>query len=158
MGYLANLSFEDWLKVTTTIFTIVIGFAASAIAYQQYTISKSKLRFDLYEKRLRIFATVREFASTVALRQEFDVGQFYRDTLERYFIFDKDVCDYIDEMFEKAKLIERTMTERAALNMNNDERRLTLNQTLTQTKTWFFDQADTMVALFSKYLSIKALE
>jgi hypothetical protein len=153
-----NLSFEDWLKVITTIFTIVIGFAASAIAYQQYRISKSKLRFDLYEKRLRIFTTVREFASTVAMRREFDVGQFYRDTLERYFFFDEDVCDYIEEMFEKAKLIERTTIEFAALNINNDERRQTLNQTLTQTKTWFFNQADIMVEIFSKYLSIKTLQ
>ena len=70
---------------------------ASFLAYQQFHLSKSKLKFDLYEKRLRLFNVVRDFASTVALRGELDSGQLYRDTIERYFLFDKDVCDYIDQ-------------------------------------------------------------
>jgi hypothetical protein len=130
--------------------------AAFFLACQQFRISRSKLKFDLYEKRLRLFNVVRDFASTVALRGELDSDQLYRDTIERYFLFDKDVCDYIDQMHERAKELERTDLDLERPNLN-EEARQALKAKKVKTKTWFFDQSDNMLKVLSKDLSIKTL-
>lgn len=91
------------LKIVSTISALTIGIAASALAYQQFRLSRSKLRFDLYEKRLAVFKTVRDFASTLAIKGEADAGAFYRDTIERRFLFEEDIYSYIEGMYERAK-------------------------------------------------------
>lgn len=54
------------LKSLTAVATLGIGKAASILAYQQFKISKAKLKFDLYEKRLALLKTASNFAATVA--------------------------------------------------------------------------------------------
>ena len=156
MDVLSRLTLGDWLRVISTLSTFAVGVAVSFLAYQQFRLSRSKLKFDLYEKRLRLFNAVRDFASTVALRGQVDSGQFYRETIERHFLFEKDVCDYVHQMYEKAKQVERTKAELQRPNLDEDEREA-LNATLVETKTWFFNQSDTMLRVFSKDLSIKTL-
>src|SRR5262249_54063487 len=91
------------LKIIQAASTLAIGIAASFLAYKQFSLSRSKLRFDLYEKRLAVFKTVRDFASAIALKGEADPGAFYRDTIERRFLFEEDVYLYIEEMFKRAQ-------------------------------------------------------
>ncbi|HYR76309.1 MAG TPA: hypothetical protein VEM96_10750 [Pyrinomonadaceae bacterium] len=82
------------LKIITALATVTIGIAASILAYQQYKISKAKLRFDLYDKRLTLFNRLRDYASEVAMTSKDgleildDAGKFYRDTIECQFLFD----------------------------------------------------------------------
>src|SRR5215475_8561389 len=89
------------LRIIATLSTLAIGIAASFLAYQQFKLSRSKLRFDLFERRLAVFMTVRVFASTMVIEGEADPGVLYRDTIERYFLFEKDVCSYIEGMYER---------------------------------------------------------
>jgi hypothetical protein len=108
------MTLDLWLKLISTFFTAVLGVAASILAYQQFKfnrtlaseqlrLSDSKLKFDLYEKRLALFMIVRDFASQIAITsEEIDAGKFYRDTIERYFLFDAGEYAYFDEVYEKA--------------------------------------------------------
>lgn len=150
------ITLELLLKVISTLSTLAIGLAAWLLAYQQLKLSKSKLKFDLYEKRLALFKIVRDFASTLVLRGDADSGQLYRETIERYFLFDEDVCTYIGEMYERAKQVEQTKQELSRPSLTPEERQ-SLNKKLVGDKTWFFDQSDKMIEVFSKDLSIKTL-
>lgn len=144
------------LKIVSTLSTLAIGIAASFLAYQQFRLSRSKLKFDLYEKRLKLFQTVRDFASTLAIKGEADKGKFYHDTIERYFLFEADVCAYIEEMYEKAKLIEHIKLELTRPNLTEEEAQQ-LKDRLVKDQTWFFDQPEHAIKVFGKDLSIKTL-
>ncbi|MHB8735135.1 MAG: hypothetical protein ACYC6M_07525 [Terriglobales bacterium] len=87
-----GLTLDQWLRIVSAISTLAIGVAASFLAYQQFRISRSKLKFDLYDRRLRLLRSVRDFASVVALGGEADSGALYRSTIERHFLFEEDVC------------------------------------------------------------------
>ena len=156
MTFPSSLTLDEWTKIVSTISTFAIGVAASVLAYQQFRLSRSKLRFDLYGKRLGIFKIVRDFASILVLRGEVDSGQLYRDSVERYFLFEKDVCSYIDQMYERAQEVEHTKRELLRPNLTDGERQA-LNAQLVERKSWFFDQSDNMIKIFSKDLSIKTL-
>lgn len=147
---------EISLKLISTASTLGIGVAAWFLAYQQLKLSKSKLKFDLYAKRLDLFNVVRDFASTLALQGEADTGKFYRETIERYFLFEANVCSYIDEMYEKAKQVQNTKQELLRPNLTEEEKQK-LDKQLVKDKTCFFNQSDIMIKVFSEDLSIKTL-
>ena len=92
----------------------------------------------------------------LALQGKADSGQLYRETIERYFLFDEDVCAYIDEMYEKAKQVAQTKEELTRPDLTPEEKQL-LDKKLVGDLVWFFDQSDKMIQVFSKDLSIKTL-
>ena len=144
------------LKIISTVSTLTIGVAASILAYQQFRLSRAKLRFDLFEKRYAIFMIVRVFASTMAMKGEADAGELMRSTTERFFLFEKDVCDYIETMYKKAWNIRKKKDELTRPNITPEQTEECQNQ-LYEDTTWFYNQSDEMIPIFSKYLSIKTL-
>ena len=150
------MTFDLLLKIISTVSTFAIGVAAFVLAYQQFRISRSKLKFDLYERRLALFNVVREFCGRVAMSKEVDSGTFYHESIERYFLFDEDVCAYIGEVYQRALQLEHTNLEFGRPNLPEDERQ-TLIKRLVGEKQWFYDQAENVIKVFSKDLSIKTL-
>ena len=59
-------------------------------------------------------------------------------------------------MYENAKRLERIRLDLTQPNLN-DEARKELTGQLVETKTWFFNQSDNMLKIFSRDLSIKTL-
>ena len=103
------MDFHFWIS---TAITASIGVAAGVLAFQQLRLNKTlsseqlrlsqaKLQFDLYERRLVLFQTVKDFAGRLTMTGEAEhvvTSKFYHDTIERHFLFEKDVADYIGEM------------------------------------------------------------
>jgi len=48
MNPLHYVNLDLWLRVISTLSTFAIGVAAVFLAYQQFRLSRSKLKFDLY--------------------------------------------------------------------------------------------------------------
>lgn len=156
--------------IISTLITAAIGVAAWIIAFQQLRLNRTlsaeqlrlteaKLKFDLYERRLVLFRTVKEFAGKLTMTGNagHDVtGPFYHDTIERHFLFDKDVADYIGEMYEKAKQVNGTKLELERPRLEENERQ-TLNRQLVDQMKWFYEQEQNVIRVFSKDLSIKTL-
>jgi len=101
---------------------------------------------------------VREFVSAVALGQQFDAGEFYRNTIERRFLFtDTAIANYFDEVYERANKVVAFKNELERPNLPADEIRA-LKAHLSAQKTWFYNQSDEMFRLFKNDLSTKTLE
>jgi hypothetical protein len=60
--------------IVSTASTSLIGVAASILAYQQFKISKAKLKFELCEKRYALFIKLREFASDLEIGDNKDLS------------------------------------------------------------------------------------
>lgn len=154
----------------STFITAAIGVAAWIIAFQQLKLNKTlsadqlrlseaKLRFDLYERRLALFRTVKEFAGNLIMSGNAGhevTGPFYHDTIERHFLFDKDVSDYIGEMYEKAKQVNKTNMALERDNLGEDERQRLIEQSVNE-MNWFFEQEQNVIKMFSRDLSIRTL-
>jgi hypothetical protein len=156
-------SFDLMLRIVSTLSTLAIGIAASVLAYQQFQISKAKLRFELYQKRYDLFLRLRMFVSDLAigdnsepLELQSKAGAFKRDTIECRFLFDADVAAYFDEVYEKATDLANAYLGFQRPNVPPEEEE-TLRARLTTLGVWFFDQSNEMFKLFQKDLSIKSL-
>jgi len=153
--------------VISTLITVAIGIAAWIIAFQQLRLnrtlsseqlrlSEAKLKFDLYERRLTLFRTVKEFAGKFAITGEADTGAFYHDTIERHFLFEKDVSDYIGEMYDRALQAKRTKANLQRENLDEGERERLIHQHGDE-MNWFYEQEQNVIRVFSRDLSIRTL-
>lgn len=156
----------DWHFWISTLITASIGAAAWVIAWQQFRLNKAlaseqlrlnraKLQFDLYERRLALFRTVKEFAGKFAMTGECDTGAFYHDTIERHFLFEKDVSDYVGEMYKRAHQAKRTKEELSRENLDENERERLIHKH-GEEMNWFYEQEQNVIRIFSRDLSIKS--
>ncbi|MFL6209120.1 MAG: hypothetical protein ACJ74W_09730 [Pyrinomonadaceae bacterium] len=168
------MTLDLWLKIISTFFTAAIGVAAWILAYQQFRLnrtlssqqlrfaseqlrlSEAKLKFDLYERRLKLFEIVKEFNGRFVMTGKADTGGFYHDTIERHFLFDDDVSSYIGEVYQRALEANRTKLKLDSPNLTEDDRQKLNAQHVVQMQ-WFYDQAENAPKVFSKDLSINAL-
>ena len=156
-------TFDLILRIVSTLSTLAIGIAASVLAYQQFQISKAKLRYELYEKRYDLFLRLRIFVSDLAIGDNHDpldlqlkAGAFKRDTIECRFLFDADVVAYFDEVYKQAGDLVKAKLEFQRPNLPEEEAER-LRKVLRDLQVWCFDQSDAMFNLFQKDLSIKTL-
>jgi|SRR6185369_3730940 len=154
------MSLDLILRIVSTLSTLGIGVAASLLAYQQFKISRSKLKFDLYERRLKLFTVVKEFCGRTAVEGEISTQQssaLYHDTIERHFLFDKEISDYIGDVYVRAKRVQGLKLQLESPNLSDDEREQ-LNEQHTNELTWFYNQAENMPKVFFSELAIRTLK
>jgi hypothetical protein len=156
------MTFDLILRILATMSTLIIGVAASILAFQQFRISKAKLKFDLYDKRLAPFRRVREYVDEIAVTTDSEpafrmnnLASFRRDTLECRFLFDAKVVADVDEINKKVRDLDRIEKILRAHDVtgNNHE----LNLELNDLKVWFAKQNEEIFQIFKEDLSIKTL-
>ncbi len=127
-------------NILASLLTPLIAAVVAYIAYQQYKVNRDKLRFDLYDRRLKVFEGLMVLLSVIFRKgkctdQERD--QFQRTTVEAGFLFDKDIADYLDTIHKKSWELG---TIHAVLNVAAGEKRDQSVEKEKQLFEWFMDQ------------------
>lgn len=156
------MTLDLFLKIVSTLATLIIGVAASALAYQQFRINKAKLKFDLYEKRLALFRRAHEFIDLVGtdsiadsihepdeIRQS--ANKFTHDTVEVKFLFEKN----IEALFHELHLKAWQLADIEAQRKKNDSPEL--RKQAIDVRVWLNGTGIDMAEAFHKDLGIKAL-
>ena len=101
------MDYQQIIEFSAAALTPVIAIITIYIALRQHKINNVRLKHELYEKRLQVYNAVIKFLSIViAVGLGFDkleyLGEFRRDTSQAYFLFEKDIYEYLDEIYDKA--------------------------------------------------------
>ncbi|MCK5062089.1 hypothetical protein KAR28_06115 [Candidatus Parcubacteria bacterium] len=138
---------------------ILIAIAVVYIAWQNYRIEKNKLRFDLYDKRLKIYndlVKMIEYAwkNTDGLTEE-KVNKFEIRMHEAKFLFGIDVNNYIFEVNDNLESIYFSKKSLLGNKYSNEEKKM-IEHGLEITQSWFEEQIipyDLEInKIFKKYL------
>jgi hypothetical protein len=81
--------------------TLIVGFAAVFIAWQQRRLAQNSLRLGLFDRRYRIFEITRDFLSAICDNSNFDnshVLRFNADVSGMRLLFGPDVIDYLSQI------------------------------------------------------------
>ena len=136
-----------------------VAVIVAIISLGQWLTARDKLRFDLYEKRFKIYQEVLEFIAaawcdTVSpdVIARFDVAR-----REAYFLFgqDRKIVDYLNLVRQKAE--ERSTLKSQASEIEgprNPERTSRVND-ITEIINWFSQQREVAQQIFSGYMSFK---
>ena len=138
--------------------TPLIAIIAVYIACQQYKINRARLNNELYERRITIFKAVMKFISEVIQNVSPDIitlSQFYADTGEADFLFESDIRQYIDTLYENGRKLGKLADQ---LSPADDSSGLPkVNEGIKEKWelfNWFSDELPNAKKLFKRYLSI----
>ena len=151
------------LKIISTGAALVIGIAASLLAYRQYRISDTKLKFDLYEKRLALVVTLRKFILHMAENplqpdDQMAIAEFKNNSLEHRFLFDApDISDYFELVGYRAVELRLAVFYQTNEGLVSEEEKQKYKERESELRMWFYRQPQEMLPLFQKYLSLNVL-
>ncbi len=97
--------------VLSAILSPVIAFVVAYIAYQQHRINCSRFRWELYDRRLRVYKAAELYLVQVIREAKADhitTARFRNDASEVDFLFDKEVRDYVDQLYDKGLELVKT--------------------------------------------------
>ena len=100
----------DWRLVVACFqgfLTPVIAVIAVYIARQQWKTAAYRVKFDLYDRRIRVYERVREILGLMytAVSDDVKLHELLRDTRDAEFLFGKEIKNYIEEVFQRASAL-----------------------------------------------------
>jgi hypothetical protein len=141
------------VQVLSALLTPVLAGFGLWIALQQYRLAHDKVRLELFEKRHRVFRAVVALCAQVVQdggAKHVDALQYLRDTAGADFLFNKEVTDYIDEVYRRSVDLS-LRTEQVAGGA--DQHHAAAVQAKWEGVTWFADQLKVARIKFRPYLS-----
>ena len=141
---------STWVDVLSSLLTPVIAVTTTWIAIIQYRLEKQRWRLDLYEKRFETYRAVGEFLSLLYTKGRCEhadeIAYLQRASCNR-FLFDRDIQDYIEEIYEKS-------VKRNHIRAEIDAGASNLALEAAELSKWFGKQFTVAESKFSKYISI----
>ena len=139
----------------------IVAVFMAYIAYQQYWLNRNKLRFDLYEKRLKQFHVFKEFIfevmkKTIVEAQKFQ--EFEKISNECVFLFETDIQQFRKEILENVRDLGAREGEVANLDfydVSYQESLSSLQQKRDVLQNWFYEQHSSIEDKFHNYLYFK---
>jgi len=149
---------KPYVDLFAALLTPVIAIIATYIAYQQYRANQLKLRHELYDRRLLLYNAVAEFLAHIVREGKADRIQLMtllQKTRESYFLFGKDVSEYVTELYKKGVDLEHYDTELHHSNLPVGDERQRLAQANGELLKWFGHQFDVAQQKFAAKLSLE---
>lgn len=146
----------ETIKIFSALLMPVIAITTATIIVLQYQLQRYKVRHDLYEPRMKIYRSLREFLQHVLQYGNASSEQLSKlmdETSEAQFLFKGKIRDYIREVHRHALGIQIASNSLKQAVPPSEEY---LNKAAQKQETefkWFMDQIDRIDALFSEYLT-----
>ncbi|MDA0999637.1 MAG: hypothetical protein O2807_03840 [bacterium] len=148
---------ENLVSILSAGLTPVLGLTMLYIAYQQYRTNHIRLQHELFDRRVYVFRGVRRHL-TIALAKGAlnfdDLGGLSASTAEIEFLFEKDLCEYIDEIYSRSIELAAISSGLQDENLGQGKKRSELTREKTEAIDWFSDQSSILKDKFSKYLKV----
>ena len=151
------MDFKPYIDLFAAALTPMIAITTVYIAYQQYRVNRINLRLNLYDRRVEVFRGVLTHLSAAAreakLKSE-DLMNFLRSTSKKEFLFDHDLCQYLEEIYGRSVDLWSASSQLADRDMPYGPERTQLVDRQSQQLKWLSDQLPELRKRFSKYLTI----
>jgi hypothetical protein len=157
------------IEILNGLMTLFIAGFVAYIAYQQYLLNKKladldlqKIKFELYEKRYRIFSETKKILHKIVQDSKIDLIEL-RDfrfvTNDRLFLFDDDIIGFIDQIRSNAIELNHLTEDvkdlsRFPVGSYDREQKVNRDSELTH---WFSNEYENVESRFLKYLDLKRL-
>lgn len=153
-----------WLISFTTTYKPVIDFFSAFLApviaitvayiiYQQWRTNRRALRFQQYERRLKVYNGVQEFLRKVTQTgvAEPHINRLLDALDESHYLFGSEIPEYIEVLWEKACMLATNISMLKNRNLKNEERKQH-SKSRSELLGYFGDQFEISRNNFKKYL------
>jgi hypothetical protein len=140
---------DNWSTIFTAITaltTTITAIFVARIGYLQWQTNKDKFRFELYDKRFKIYDNLRTILANISITGRIkneDITKCISIVREGEFLFDEDVSKFLNEVYYKIKVLDSLVKHN-----ENDEKILEINK-------WIANKFEQSEKDFEKYLRFK---
>ena len=141
-------------KISSALLTPTIGILGVWIAVAQWKINQRRLQHELFDRRINLYQIVATHIANAITLGNIEKGkeiEFLRDTKHAIFIFDKEVSDYINEIYKKSIDYQFLTNQQRRLKDRLLEENLEKQQKIFQ---WFIDELDGLPIRFETFLKL----
>jgi len=145
-----------WITTLSALLTPTIAIIAVLVAIRQSKINQNKLRLELFDRRIEIFQKIGAYLSEIlqtGYATNSELTQFLRDTQYAYFVFGKDIQEYVEEIYKKSNdlytvvVMFDKLKDSKAQEKNEDKRK--------ELFTYFEKEIVSFRKRFEKYLKLQ---
>ena len=132
----------------------MVGIIAVTVAFQQYQVSKNKLKLDLFERCLAFYAAAQKLLSIVFHKANItldELREFRASINEASFFFDTELTQYLDEIDRHALSLHTKTQNLDPLPVGPERERVV--QDRSDEIAWLSGQYSEIKVKFSPYLS-----
>lgn len=144
-----------WLQIVLGLCAPLIAAFGAGIGYQQWKLSKYKLKHDLFERRWAVYAAAHDAAARALTGSEQDRKDaflsFVRQIKNAEFLFPAEVRAHLQELGEH--LDQYAQAEKQHASSRDEEREQAQDEVLTLAN-WIRQQPDRLVEIFRPYLEL----
>ena len=147
----------SFFEIVQTILLLLITAVTTYIAYHLFRTNKDKSNYGLFESRLVIYREVIRMISLVTRDGDISSDEllsFRAKTYESNFLFDKDLADYIDELYSRGMKLRTTNDLLKSPALPIGEKRDDVTVQNSKQLIWLADQLPMVKKRFIKYLQI----
>lgn len=146
-----------WTAYASALLVPVVAILGAYIAYRQWRLAQNKLKFDLFDRRLKVYeastALIGSILASGKAKNE-EVSKFMAATREAKWLFDSAIAEYLEkELYHKAIDLQRLDAELNGLPIGTE--RSTNVQYQSYLKKWFNDQFNVLDEKFRPYLQLQ---
>lgn len=146
----------SWLTVLSGLLTPVVALLGLYIALRQWFTSRSKLKLDLFDRRLVIYDAVRSYIAAVMASgktsQELEFA-FLSGTRGARWLFGVEIVDYIDKTLWP-KICQLGCLQAELDGMERGEERTRLINAQADLKIWLSNQLKVIDDMFARYITL----
>jgi hypothetical protein len=146
------LGSKDRIDLLSALLTPTIAIAAVAIAFLQWHLHRSKLRYELFDRRYGIFDKIKMFIKLNIKNpslSDTECLEFLQETKGSGFLFSEEIEKFVNELYEKAIDLQTYHADAQAGNTAEHVKER------SETKKWFMQQLRTVDSRFWSFLSLK---
>lgn len=145
---------RNWIDILSALLTPTIAIAGIGIGIFQWKINQKRLQHELFERRIKLYEIITTHIANGISHGTFDNNeemQFLRDTKHARFVFDKNIADFVDEIYKKS--IDLSFLSRREQQLKGAALEKTM-QKRTQVFKWFQEELNNIQNRFEKYLQL----
>lgn len=139
--------------------TLIVGLSVAYVAWQQWNLSKAKLRLDLFDRRYKIYEATKTFLLQISSATTFshlELVTFYAGTADAQFLFDSDVVDYLALIRKRA--VGMTTHKKVYERLPEGEERSRHVEAEADDLVWLHEQLTAITKVFNPYLSFSHIK
>lgn len=146
-----------WINVSEVLkglLSPILAVGIAYIAYQQYKTNREKLRLELYDRRLKVFHSLRNFLGDISCVGDCSHGrlsQYVAEIGESTFLFDEDITDYLEKIWLDASELHRLEDQKKHIDRLSAEKKESISDRRAIVFRWLFDQITESQTRFEKY-------
>lgn len=146
----------NYIAIATLVSSIIFALIAAYIAWRQSQIARNKLKFDLFDKRFKVFDASRNFIQYVAMTRNVNdekLHDFVAGTIDARWLLDDEIHSYLrDQVFRNATELQGLQLSLQTEPVGEQRNKYIAKE--SQTWRWMQDQLNVLGEKFEGYLTL----